>query len=74
MYRTVDIVITNHATGRHHSVKQPVAFGFSSDRDSDRIDHYVHLESLVLPYVGGVAYHIEEAIRARNNPDPPPAD
>ena len=70
MYRTVDVLIDNEATGRQHSVQQPVAFGFSSDRDSDRIDNYVHLESLTLRYVGGIAHYVEGAIGARNNPQP----
>lgn len=67
-YRTVDVVVTNEKTGRHYSIRQPAAFGFSSDRDSDRIDHYVDLQRLVSVYVGGVSYQIEEAIGARNNP------
>ena len=68
MYRTVEVVVTNKQTGRHHSIQQPVAFGFSSDRDSDRINHYIELESFVTPYVGGISYQISEAISARNNP------
>ena len=66
VYRTLDIVIDDERTGNHHSIEQPVAFGFSSDRDSDHIDHYVLLESLVMPYLGRVAHHVEEAIRVRN--------
>lgn len=68
MYRTVEVVVTNKQTGRHHSVRQPVAFGFSSDRDSDRINHYIELESFVTLYVGGISDQISEAISARNNP------
>lgn len=68
VYRTVDIVVTSEATGCHYSIMQPVAFGFSSDRDSTRIDHFVELEAFVLPYLSGIAHRIEEAIRARNNP------
>ena len=68
MYRTVEVVITNKQTGRHHCIRQPVAFGFSSDRDSDRINHYIELEPFVTPYVGGISHRISEAISARNNP------
>jgi hypothetical protein len=68
VYRTVDVVVTNKETGRHHCVRQPVAFGFSSDRDSDRVDHYVELEAFVVPYFGGIAHQIEEAILVRNYP------
>lgn len=67
-YRTLDIVVTNQKTGAHYAISQPVAFGFSSDRDSDRIDHYVGLERLATSYVSGVSYQIEEAIGARNHP------
>jgi hypothetical protein len=68
IYRTVDVVITNQTTGRHHTVSQPVAFGFSSNRDSDQINHFIELESLVACYAGGISYQIEEAIQIRNNP------
>ena len=68
IYRTVEVVVTNKQTGRHHSIRQPVAFGFSSDRDNDRINHYIELESFVTPYVGGISCQISEAISARNNP------
>lgn len=68
IYRTVDVVVTNQATGRQYSIRQPAALGFSSDRDGDQINHYVELESLVTPYVGGISHRIEEAINARNNP------
>jgi hypothetical protein len=68
IYRTVDVVITDQRTGRHHTVSQPVAFGFSSDRDSERINHYIELESFITPYVGGISHQIEQAIQARNNP------
>ena len=67
MYRTVEVVITNKQTGRHHCIRQPIAFGFSSDRDSDRINHYIELESFVTPYVGRISHQISEAISARNN-------
>ncbi|MBC8741336.1 hypothetical protein F6X40_32655 [Paraburkholderia sp. UCT31] len=67
IYRTVNVVITNESTGRHHSVSQPVAFGFSSNRDSDRINHFIELESFVTPYAGGISYQIEQAIQIRNN-------
>lgn len=49
---TVDIAVTNQTTGRHHSIRQPVAFGFSSDKDPNSIDHNVELEALALGYVG----------------------
>lgn len=68
MYRTREVVITNKQTGRHHCIRQPVAFGFSSDRDSDRVNHYIELESFVTPYVGVISHQISEAISARNNP------
>lgn len=68
MYRTVEVVVTNKQTGRHHCIRQPVAFGFSSDRDSDRINYYIELESFVTPYVGRISQQISEAISARNNP------
>jgi hypothetical protein len=68
IYRTVDVVITNEQTGRHHCIRQPVAFGFSSDRDSDRINHYIDLESFVTPYAGGISHQVTEAINARNYP------
>lgn len=67
VYRTVDVAVTDQHTGRRHSVRQPVAFGFSSDRDNDRIDHYIDLESFVTPYVGGISHQIEQAIHARNS-------
>jgi hypothetical protein len=69
VYRTVDIVVTDKRTGRHHSVMQPVAFGFSSDKDSDRIDHYIELESFVMPYTSGISHQIADAIKARNYPE-----
>ena len=68
MYRTVEMVIANKQTGRHHRIRQPVAFGFSSDRDSARINHYIELESFVTSYVGGISHQISEAISVRNNP------
>lgn len=68
IYRTVDVVITDKESGRHHCVRQPVAFGFSSNRDSDQINHYIELESFIKPYVGGISYQIGDAISARNNP------
>ena len=68
VYRTVEVVITNKQTGRHHCIRQPVAFGFSSDRDSARINHYIELESFVTPYVARISQQISEAISARNNP------
>jgi hypothetical protein len=68
VYRTLDVVITDEARGRLHSIMQPVAFGFSSDRDDDRIDHFVELEAFVLLYVRGIAHQIEEAVRTRNYP------
>lgn len=74
IYRTVDVVVTNERTGRHHCIRQPVAFGFSSNRDSDLINHYVELESFVTPYVGGISNQIGEAISARNNPPAPHND
>jgi hypothetical protein len=70
IYRTVDVVVTNEQTGRHHTVRQPVAFGFSSDRDTNRIDHYVELEQFVACYVGGISHQIDQAIGARNSPQP----
>lgn len=72
IYRTVDVVITDSRTGRLYTVRQPVAFGFSSDRDSDRIDHFIELESFVAAYVCNISHQIEEAIRERNNPATPP--
>jgi hypothetical protein len=68
IYQTVEMVITDEQTGRHHCITQPVAFGFSSDRDSEKINHYVELEAFVMPYVGSVSHQISEAIHARNNP------
>lgn len=68
MYRTVDIVVTNQTTGRHHSIRQPVAFGFSSDKDPNSMDHYVELEALALGYVGSIAHLVEEAVKTRNGP------
>lgn len=68
MYRTVEVVVTDKQAGRHHCIRQPIAFGFSSDKDSDRINHYIELESFVTPYVGGISHQISEAISARNNP------
>lgn len=68
VYRTVDVVVTDQRTGRHHTVRQPVAFGFASDRDSDRINHFIELEAFVSPYVCGISHQIETAIQARNNP------
>jgi hypothetical protein len=74
IYRTVEVVITNQRTGRHHTVRQPIALGFSSNRDSDQINHYIELEAFVTPYVGGISYQIEQAIQARNNPSASRAD
>jgi len=71
IFRTVDVVITNQNTGRHHCVWQPVAFAFSSDRDGDKADHFVELESLVLAYSDLVAPQIDHAIQARNYPAQP---
>ena len=68
VYRTVDVVVTDRRSGQHHTINQPVAFGFSSDRDSDRIDQYVELEALAMLYVGGIASEIERAISARSIP------
>ena len=68
IYRTVDVVTSNERTGRNHCIRQPVAFGFSSDRDSDQINHYIELESFVTPYAGGISHQVSEAINARNNP------
>lgn len=68
IYRTVEAVVTDQRTGRHHTIRQPVAFGFSSDRDSDRINHFIELESFVRPYVCGISHQIETAIQARNYP------
>jgi hypothetical protein len=72
VYKTVKVVITSEATGRHHSITQPVAFGFSSDRDSDRINHFIELEAFAMGYVRYVAPRIEAAIYARNNPTAEP--
>lgn len=73
IYRTVDVIFTDQRTGRHHTINQPVAFGFSSDRDSDRINHFIELESFALSYVGFASRQIEQAIRVRNSPVDPPA-
>jgi hypothetical protein len=73
IFRTADIVMTNQVTGRHYSVRQPVAFAFSSDRDSDKTNHFVELESLILAYVGVVSPQIDRVINARNYPAPPGA-
>ncbi len=69
IYRTVKVVFTNEATGQHYTIKQPAAFGFSSDRDGEKINHYVEFEALVIPYVGFISGWIEEAISIRNNPN-----
>jgi hypothetical protein len=67
VYRKCCEVVCDGATGRSHDITQPVAFGFSSDRDS-RVDHYVDLQALVTPYVGGISSQIADAIKARNDP------
>jgi len=67
IYRTVGHG-PSHARRPGRAIRQPVAFGFSSDRDSDQIDHYVELERFVLLYVSGIAPRIEESISGRNNP------
>jgi hypothetical protein len=80
VYRTVEAISIDHvsgsATGWHNTatgyqngyrtINQPVAVGFCSDRDSDRIDQYVELEGLVMHYIGRIGFEIEEAIRTRN--------
>lgn len=68
IYRTIEVVVTDEQTGRHHCIQQPVAFGFSSDKDGDHINHYIELEAFVTPYVGGISHQISEAINVRNNP------
>lgn len=65
---TLKIVITDGRTGRHHTVRQPVAFGFSSDRDGERDTHYIELESFVTHYFGSISHQIERAIHTRNYP------
>lgn len=72
LYKTTEVVVTDERTGRHHSIRRPVAFGFSSDRDSGAIDHYVGLEELALAYVRCETV-IEEAIQLRNHPERPEA-
>lgn len=68
VYRIVETVLPGEGghSDRHRLINQPVAIGFASDRDSDRIDRYVELESLATLYVAGIASEIEKAITARN--------
>lgn len=44
----------------------PTCFGFQSDYDNDREMHYVHIESYIKAYVGGISPKIEHAIEKRN--------
>ena len=69
LQKTVDVIITNPISGRHHSIFQPVAFQFASDRDTGSVTHCVHLQSLVEAYVRGFAHRIEGAVIKRNRPD-----
>lgn len=68
IYRTVDVVITNQSSGRHHTISQPIAFEFSSDYDNDLICHYIELESFVALYINSISHQIEQVIQTRNSP------
>lgn len=72
LHREIDLIITNHETGAHFVIEQPVGFKFASDNDADGVYHCLHLESLAKCYLRDITPKIEEAIRKRNGLDQRP--
>lgn len=54
-------------TGQLTNLASPVCFGFQSDLDDSREMHFIHIESFVRAYVGGISPKVEDAIKKRNN-------